>query len=115
MSREGDSCFLFFFFDHGVYVDPRNTAIPISPPPNPNEQNRLRNDLLDGVTSPQTNPLGDRTVLLLSFGKLLLGTETLLALVESINISDRRSENIRNIHNIVQEKKRREFLDIIGI
>lgn len=36
--------------------------------------------LLDGVTGPQTNPLGDRTVLLLGFGKLLLGAETLVAL-----------------------------------
>ncbi len=36
--------------------------------------------LPDGVTGPETNPLGDGTVLLLSFGKLLLGTETLLAL-----------------------------------
>ena len=38
--------------------------------------------LLDGVTGPQTNPLGDRTVLLLGFGKLLLGAETLVALYE---------------------------------
>ena len=33
----------------------------------------------DGVTGPQTNPLGDGTVLLLGFGKLLLGAETLVA------------------------------------
>lgn len=33
----------------------------------------------DGVTGPEANPLGDRTVLLLSFGKLLLGTEGLVA------------------------------------
>lgn len=36
--------------------------------------------LPDGVTGPQTNPLGDGTVLLLGFGKLLLGAETLVAL-----------------------------------
>lgn len=36
--------------------------------------------LLDCVTGPQTNPLRDGTVLSLSFGKLLLGTETLVAL-----------------------------------
>jgi hypothetical protein len=34
----------------------------------------------DGVTGPETNPLGNRTVLSLSFGKLLLGAETLVAL-----------------------------------
>jgi hypothetical protein len=33
----------------------------------------------NGVTSPEANPLRDGTVLLLSFGKLLLGTETLVA------------------------------------
>jgi hypothetical protein len=38
-------------------------------------------DLPDGVTGPQTNPLGDRTVLLLRFGKLLLGAERLVALL----------------------------------
>lgn len=37
--------------------------------------------LPDGVTSPETNPLRNRTVLLLGFGKLLLGTEGLLALL----------------------------------
>ena len=37
--------------------------------------------LPDGVTGPQTNPLGDGTVLLLGFGKLLLGAETLVALM----------------------------------
>jgi len=36
--------------------------------------------LPDGVTGPETNPLGNRTVLSLSFGKLLLGAETLVAL-----------------------------------
>lgn len=41
--------------------------------------------LPDGVTGPQTNPLGDGTVLLLSFGKLLLGAETLLALFGEIS------------------------------
>ena len=40
--------------------------------------------LLDGVTGPQTNPLGDRTVLLLGFGKLLLGAETLVALYKNL-------------------------------
>lgn len=53
-------------------------------------------NLLDGVTGPQANPLRDGTVLLLSFGKLLLGTETLLALFESINISDRRCQKFEN-------------------
>lgn len=40
-------------------------------------------DLPDGVTSPQTNPLRDRTVLLLRSGKLLLGAERLMALLVS--------------------------------
>lgn len=44
-------------------------------------------NLPDVVVGPQTNPLGDRTVLLLSFGKLLLGTETLVALFMN-NVSD---------------------------
>lgn len=34
----------------------------------------------NGVTSPETDPLGDRAVLLLGFGKLLLGTEGFVAL-----------------------------------
>lgn len=34
----------------------------------------------DGVARPQADPLGDRAVLLLSFGKLLLGAEGLVAL-----------------------------------
>ena len=38
--------------------------------------------LPDGVTGPETNPLGDGTVLSLGFGKLLLGAETLVALIE---------------------------------
>ena len=33
----------------------------------------------DGVTSPQADPLGNGPVLLLGLGKLLLGTESLLA------------------------------------
>lgn len=37
-------------------------------------------DLPDGVASAQTNPLGDGAVLTLSFGKLLLGAEGLVAL-----------------------------------
>ena len=49
--------------------------------PNKKKKNQKgRVYLLDGVTGPQTNPLGDRTVLLLGFGKLLLGAETLVAL-----------------------------------
>jgi len=32
----------------------------------------------DSVTGPQADPLGDGTVLLLGFGKLLLGAERLL-------------------------------------
>jgi hypothetical protein len=34
----------------------------------------------DGVTSPQSDPLGNGSVLLLSSGKLLLGTECLVGL-----------------------------------
>jgi hypothetical protein len=34
----------------------------------------------DSVTGPQADPLGDGTVLLLGFGKLLLGAERLLRL-----------------------------------
>jgi hypothetical protein len=34
----------------------------------------------DGVTSPQSNPLGNGSVLLLSSGELLLGAEGLVAL-----------------------------------
>lgn len=79
------------------FLPPRNTANPTSTPTTTaHTQNRVRDDLLDGVASPQTNPLGDGTVLLLSFGKLLLGTETLLALFDFINISDRRSKKIKN-------------------
>lgn len=37
-------------------------------------------DLPDGVVGAQTNPLGDGAVLTLSFGKLLLGAESLVAL-----------------------------------
>jgi hypothetical protein len=37
-------------------------------------------DLPDGVAGAQTDPLGDGTVLALSFGKLLLGAESLVAL-----------------------------------
>ena len=37
-------------------------------------------DLPDGVASAQANPLRDRAVLTLSFGKLLLGAESLVAL-----------------------------------
>ena len=42
-----------------------------------------RLNLPDGVVRPQANPLGNGTVLLLSFGKLLLGAEGLLALFPS--------------------------------
>lgn len=38
--------------------------------------------LPDGVASAQANPLGDGTVLTLSFGKLLLGAEGLVALLD---------------------------------
>lgn len=41
----------------------------------------LGSSLPDGVASPETNPLRDGTVLLLSFGKLLLGAERLVALL----------------------------------
>lgn len=37
-------------------------------------------DLPDGVAGAQTDPLGDGAVLTLSFGKLLLGAEGLVAL-----------------------------------
>lgn len=40
----------------------------------------LGSSLPDGVASPETNPLRYGTVLLLSFGKLLLGAERLVAL-----------------------------------
>lgn len=40
----------------------------------------LRCDLPDGVAGAQTDPLGDGAVLTLSFGKLLLGAEGLVAL-----------------------------------
>lgn len=40
--------------------------------------------LPDGVGGAQTNPLGDGTVLTLSFSKLLLGAETLLALKNDV-------------------------------
>jgi hypothetical protein len=39
-----------------------------------------RCDLPDGVAGAQTDPLGDGAVLTLSFGKLLLGAEGLVAL-----------------------------------
>ena len=35
----------------------------------------------DGVASPEADPLGNRAVLLLSFGKLLLGAEGLVGLL----------------------------------
>lgn len=38
--------------------------------------------ILDGVVGPETNPLGDRTVLALGLAHLLLGAETLVALGE---------------------------------
>jgi hypothetical protein len=38
--------------------------------------------ILDGVAGPETNPLGDRTVLALGLAHLLLGAETLVALWE---------------------------------
>jgi hypothetical protein len=41
----------------------------------------MRCDLPDGVASAQANPLGDRAVLALSLGKLLLGAEGLVALL----------------------------------
>lgn len=39
-------------------------------------------NLPDGVAGAQTNPLRDGAVLLLSFGKLLLGAESLVALYD---------------------------------
>lgn len=42
--------------------------------------------LPDGVSGPQTNPLGNGAVLLLGFGKLLLGTERFMALFYSDDI-----------------------------
>lgn len=61
-------------------------SFPITVPPLPHTGREKRAYRLarlyspDGVTGPETDPLRDGTVLLLSFGKLLLGTETLLAL-----------------------------------
>lgn len=43
------------------------------------KKKELGSSLPDGVASPETNPLRDGTVLLLSFGKLLLGAERLVA------------------------------------
>lgn len=43
--------------------------------------------LPDGVTGSQADPLRDRTVLLLGFGKLLLGAEGLLALLDDEFVS----------------------------
>lgn len=48
--------------------------------PGVSDAGRGRN-LPDGVAGAQTNPLGDRAVLTLSFGKLLLGAESLVALL----------------------------------
>ena len=45
----------------------------------------MERDLPDGVAGAQTNPLRDGAVLLLSFGKLLLGAESLVALYDSKN------------------------------
>lgn len=42
----------------------------------------LEKRVLDGVVGPETNPLGDRTVLALGLAHLLLGAETLVALLE---------------------------------
>jgi hypothetical protein len=42
---------------------------------------RASRNLPDGVAGAQTNPLGDGAVLTLSFGKLLLGAEGLVALL----------------------------------
>ena len=58
------------------------SLLPLKSPQQNNQRKRAY--LLDGVTGPQTNPLGDRTVLLLGFGKLLLGAETLVALYKKI-------------------------------
>lgn len=52
-----------------------------------------RLNLPDGVVRPQANPLGNGTVLLLSFGKLLLGAEGLLAL-----FSSKKNFSKQNIH-----------------
>lgn len=46
------------------------------------QQSRAQAHLPDGVASAQANPLGDGTVLTLSFGKLLLGAEGLVALLD---------------------------------
>lgn len=44
------------------------------------QEDCARGNSLDGVSSPQANPLRDRTVLLLRLGELLLGAERLVAL-----------------------------------
>lgn len=51
------------------------------------KKKELGSSLPDGVASPETNPLRDGTVLLLSFGKLLLGAERLVALFHISSIS----------------------------
>lgn len=48
---------------------------------------RQKSVVPDGVTGPETNPLRNRTVLLLGFGKLLLGAEGLLGLFTTFRIS----------------------------
>lgn len=58
----------------------------LSIPPGPTsmrdvQERRKEVCLPDGVTGSQADPLRDRTVLLLGFGKLLLGAEGLLALL----------------------------------
>ena len=60
-------------------------------------------NLPDVVVGPQTNPLGDRTVLLLGFGKLLLGAETLVALYEKKNLSQQPS------HGNLPERRKSEM------
>jgi len=53
----------------GTSLDAQTGLAPVSP----------LSVVSDGVVGAQTNPLGDGAVLTLSFGKLLLGAESLVA------------------------------------
>jgi hypothetical protein len=59
-----------------------------------NEKHLENNSVVpDGVTGPETNPLRNRTVLLLGFGKLLLGAEGLLGLFFMNSLAPHHHEN----------------------
>jgi len=58
--------------------------------------------LPDGVTGSQADPLRDRTVLLLGFGKLLFGAEGLLALLDDEFVSRLRLATITKMARYFQ-------------